>query len=238
MKKFFISALSILACTGMIHAQNDCSYLFPQTKGTSMTTKCYDANGNLLGTTNYMVSDENQNNLSSSSEIVYSMTDTQGNVVNTGTIENTCNAGNVYIKTESKSDMGEATRMLSANINLMGSYLDYPDTYNPMDPFNGAFDRTEADLTLKVKDSNVKPVKVRIYDRNFEKNEPINVPAGTFDASKISYMVEVNNENDNTTKKFKNVEWYSLGKGIVRAESYDDKGNLVDYTVMTAMNEK
>lgn len=238
MKKLFISAVSIIACAGLTYAQSECSYLFPNTKGAKMTTQCYDAQNHLLGTTTYQVESENENILGSNSEIAYSMQDITGNVVNAGVIENICNDGNVYIKTTTKADLGDVTRMLSSNINLMGSYLDYPDTYDPLDPFNGAFDQGEADLTLKTKDKSMKPLRVRIYNRHFEKNEPITTPAGTFDTSKISFTVEVHDDNDKSTKTYKNVEWYSLGKGIVRSEAYDNKDQLVNYTVLTAMNEK
>lgn len=238
MKNLFTSVLTILACTGMVNAQSDCSYLFPKTKGTTMTTQCYDAQNNLLGTTTYQVADEYDNSLGSMSDIVYTMKSSNGDIVNAGSIESSCENGNVYIKTKSKADLGDVTKMLSANINLLGSYLDYPNTYDPMDPFDGSFNQGEADLTLKVKDKSISPVRVRIYNRNFEKNEQITTPAGTFDASKISYMVEVYDGNDKKTNTYKNVEWYSLGKGFLRSESYDDKGQLVDYSVLTAMNEK
>lgn len=238
MKKLSILAVSIVACLGSAFAQDDCNYLFPNTKGTTMTTQCYDAQNHLMGTTTYMVSDENQNALGSSTEIAYSVKDTMGNIVNAGTIENTCEDGDIFIKTTSKAEMGDVTRMLSSNINLLGSYLDYPNTYDPMNPFDGSFNQGEADLTLKLKDKSMKPVRVRIYDRNFEKNEPITTPAGTFDTSKISFMVEVYDGNDKTTKKYKTVEWYSLGKGFIRSESYDDNNQLTNYTVLTAMNEK
>lgn len=235
MKKLFFFAVTLMACTCVTYAQSDCSYLYPNTKGTTMTTKCYDAQNQLLSTVMYEVSDETDNFTSSSSEIVYSMKDKSGNVVNAGVIENYCDDGNIYMKTRSKSDVADITKMLSANINLMGSYLDYPNTFPE---FDGELDQEDANLTLRVKDNSQKPVRVRIYNREYEKNESITTPAGTFDASKITFRVEVYNGNDKTTKDFKHVEWYSLGKGIIRAESYDKKNQLLNYTVLTALNEK
>lgn len=238
MKKLLIPALIIFVCTNMTYAQDDCSYLFPKTKGTTMTTQCYDAQDNLLGVTTYLVSEEYDNALGSMSDIVYSLENTNGDIVNAGSIESTCENGDVYIKTKSKADPEDITKMLSANINLLGYYLDYPDTYDPMDPFDGTFNQGEADLTLKLKDKSMKPIRVRIYDRNFEKNESITTPAGTFDTSKVSYMVDIYDGNDKTTQTYKNIEWYSLGKGFIRSEIYDNKGNLIDYSVLTVMNEK
>lgn len=238
MKKLFVFAVSIVACIGSTFAQDDCSYLFPNTKGTTMTTQCYDAQNHLLGTTEYLVSENYQSGFGNNSEIVYSMKDSQGNVINAGSIQETCDDGDIYIKSKSSAEMQDVTKMLSANINLMGSYLDYPNTFDSFDPFDDGFKIDEADLTLSVKDKSIKPIRVKISDRKFEKNEEVTTPAGTFHASKSSYNVEVYNGSDKSTQKFKNVEWYKHGKGIVRSEVYDNKGQLLDYTVLTAMNEK
>ena len=239
MKKLFILAVSAVACVGATYAQSDCSYLFPHDKGTTMTTQCYDAQNHLLGTTNYLVDENYQTGMGNNSDIVYSMKDASGNVINAGEIQETCNDdGSIYMKSKSKAELGDITKMLSANINLLGSYLDYPDTFDSFDPFSDGFSIDEADLTLSVKDKSVAPVRVKIYDRKFEKNEHITTPAGTFHATKISYNVDVYNSADKSTETFKNVEWYNLGKGFIRSESYNKSNQLVNYTVLTALNEK
>lgn len=237
MKKFFISALSVLACAGVANAQSECNFLFPTVKGSVITTKCYDAQDNLLGTTTYQVSDENMGYNSTSSEIMYSVTDRNGQVVNAGKIENTCNNGNVHVRSTSQgANMNNIGQMLSANINLMGSTLDYPDTFSAMPPFGNLFERSEAELTLK-SERKGDIARVKLYDRTYEKNDIVSTPAGQFNTTKTSYKVDVYDDNNNKQGTYRNVEWYSLGNGIVRAESYNDDDQLVNYTVLTAMND-
>ena len=66
--------------------------------------------------------------------------------------------------------------------------------------------------------------------------ENITVPAGSFKASKITYTIEA---NMGFTKTHLNVtEWMSKKAGVVRSETYDKKGKLQDYTVLSKFVEK
>jgi len=75
---------------------------------------------------------------------------------------------------------------------------------------------------------------VTISGRKVEAKENITTEAGTFPCYKISY---------NTTSKMgfitvntSTVEWIAEGVGVVRNESYNKKGKLTGYSVLTAFS--
>lgn len=236
MKKFIFSMLAGFCATGLISAQESCMALFPNTQGTTWVTKCYDAQDNLLGMTTYMVKDFSETATGPDTEITFTVNDVLGEVVNQGEMNAYCTNGDFYMKTVSNPQDMDITRMISSNVNLLGSFLDYPDTFNDF-PFTGDFKMDGAEFTIEPKGDRKDFVRVRVYNRSYDKNEKVTTPAGTFDASKISYNVEVYDNENKESKTFKNVEWYALGHGIVRSEAYGENDQLVNYTILSSFDD-
>jgi len=237
MKKLIFSLLAGFACVGMTSAQSDCMALFPDTKGTTWMTKCYDAQDNMLGSTTYVVKDYSDNIAGPETHITYTAKNVLGEITSQGELDAYCTNGDFFMKSKSQVEDPNITGMISSNINLLGSFLDYPDTFNSAYPFNGQFQMDAGEFTIEPKGDRKDAVKVRVFNRNYEKNEKITTPAGTFDASKITYDVEVHNQETKKTETFKNVEWYALGAGIIRSEAYNSNNELVNYTILTNMDE-
>jgi hypothetical protein len=64
--------------------------------------------------------------------------------------------------------------------------------------------------------------------------EKIITPAGTFDCVKITYEAKLKML---LTKTVTVVEYLAKGKGVVRSESYNKKGELIGYTELTQWNK-
>lgn len=233
MKRFIFTMLLILVFTSMAYAQSNGMLLYPKTEGATMVTRNYDANDNLRFTTTYIVQESSETDIKMS----YSVTNNAGQVVEQGNLDAYFQNGNFYLKTVGRSTCPEIDEMLASNTQLIGSYLDYPNTFD-MNPFDGVFEKEGAEFTVRDKDEKKDFINVRVYNRSYKKNEKITTPAGTFDASKISFYVEVYDNETKETKRYKNTEWYALGAGIVRTESFDHKDNLVSYTVLESLEEK
>lgn len=73
---------------------------------------------------------------------------------------------------------------------------------------------------------------VNVTNRKVEANEKITTPAGTFDCYKITYDVE-------TKVMFKvvgkGIDWIAKEVGVVRSETYDSKGKLNSYSVLSSI---
>ncbi|MBL6447162.1 hypothetical protein JMN32_12645 [Fulvivirga sp. 29W222] len=73
-------------------------------------------------------------------------------------------------------------------------------------------------------------MKVDVTNRKVEGKEKITTPAGTFDAFKVSYDVKMKMMMNRESKA---VDYIAEDVGIVRSESYNGKGKLIGYTLLT-----
>jgi len=84
--------------------------------------------------------------------------------------------------------------------------------------------------------SNVSEIKVQ--DRKVEKKESVSVPAGNYDAYKLSQQslttMKIMGMNRQSTSS--SITWISPGVGMVKSESYDQKGKLQGYTVLSSFS--
>ena len=73
-----------------------------------------------------------------------------------------------------------------------------------------------------------------ITDRKVEKQEKVTTSAGTFDAYKISYTIQMEMKMMGMTRKMEvsGADWIAEGVGSVKSESYNKKGALTNYTLL------
>lgn len=74
-------------------------------------------------------------------------------------------------------------------------------------------------------------IKVEVVDRKVESKGTVSVPAGNFDAFKVSSTIKTTGMIKTESKS---VEFIAEGVGVVRTESYNKKGKLDSYTVLSA----
>jgi hypothetical protein len=77
-------------------------------------------------------------------------------------------------------------------------------------------------------------MSTKITNRKVEILEEITTPAGKYKCAKITYDMEM---KMGMVIKLKGVEWISQKVGIVRSESYDQKGKLMSYSVLSSFTE-
>jgi hypothetical protein len=77
---------------------------------------------------------------------------------------------------------------------------------------------------------------VRIFNRKVASKEDVTTPAGTFSCYKITYDMESSTKvmGMNTSVNLSSIDYLAEGIGVVRTESYNKKGNLSGYTILTA----
>jgi hypothetical protein len=73
---------------------------------------------------------------------------------------------------------------------------------------------------------------VKVFNRKIEAVENITTPAGTFSCYKVTYDVE---SKVMFKVSSKGIDWIAKEVGVVRTESYDSKGKLVGYSVLTSL---
>jgi len=235
MRKFSLAVLAVCMFGGITSAQESCMALFPKEKGSTLVTKCYDADNNELGTTTYTVIGESENQYNENMQVGFTMVDNKGDVLNQGVLQASCEDGDLFMKSVNHTTLPNVTKLISSNVYLMADALDYPDTFS--DAFSSTFKMDGGEFTIHPKKDKKDFVKVRVYNRSYDKNEKVTTSAGTFDASRISYFLDVYDSESKETKTYKNVEWYASGAGIVRSEAHDKDGKLENYTVLASLSD-
>ncbi len=230
---FFL--FSILSTVGVVKAQGDCMAFFPTEEGTVFINKSYDASNNLLNTITYRVNDTYNYYSGTSMDMNFVISDARDNVIDNGTLTAQCTDGTFYLDMKTRALSPEIMNILGMNTELVGNFLDYPDTFNDDFAYSGDFEMDGGEFTVQSKTDKNDFVRVRMYNRNYEKNERITTPAGTFHASKITFNFEVTRNRESTI--YNGVEWYAVGAGIVRSETYDKNGALQNYTVLTTLRK-
>lgn len=76
-------------------------------------------------------------------------------------------------------------------------------------------------------------MRVDITNTKIEAVESVTVPAGTYTAYKISS--DITSKTGFMTINMKSVQWMVIGLGAVRSETYNKKGSLMGYSVISAV---
>lgn len=80
---------------------------------------------------------------------------------------------------------------------------------------------------------------MKIVDRKVEKTETIDTPAGSYETFKITQksIVTMKMMGMNKTTESSSASWFAKGVGMVRNESFNQKGDLIGYTVLTSFSK-
>ncbi len=234
MKTLFLVFMFIVSSC-VLMAQDDCMYFFPSDEGTVLITKNYDAKNTLLSTMTYTVNKMDQTVNGSNVNIVFTITNSKDSVIDTGYLNAKCEDDAFYMTMSNRVLSPDAVKILEKDTELVGDFLDYPDPFDDdfLDYNNGNFKMSGGQFTIQSKKDKKIFANIDMFGRRYEKNEKVTTPAGTFDAAKVTFNFTVT-ENKKTTR-YKGVEWYALNAGIIRSETYDEKGNLQNYSVLTTL---
>ncbi len=226
---FFVFILIISSC--MLMAQDDCMYFFPSNEGAVLVTRNYDAKGTLLSTTTYQVNNMDQPVTGSAIGIVFKITNSKGRLIDSGNLNARCDDGIFYMTMTNRILSPDAIKMLEKDTELVGDFLDYPDSFGDLN--GGNFKMSGGQFTIQSKKDKKIFAHIDVFGRRYEKNEKITTPAGTFDAAKVTFNFTITKNKKKTV--YKGVEWYAVNAGIVRSETYDENGNLQNYSVLTIL---
>ncbi|MEQ9441178.1 MAG: hypothetical protein RIG62_19195 [Cyclobacteriaceae bacterium] len=99
----------------------------------------------------------------------------------------------------------------------------------------------DSKATIRVKmgsgNANMMSNDIIIKNRKVAAQEEVTTPAGTFDCYKITYDTDVNMKvmGMNRTSTYGGAEWFARNVGMVKSESYNDKGDLQSYVLLTSL---
>lgn len=224
--KFLFAALASLF-VGATMAQ-DCTFFFPQTKGTQLIKKGYDAKGNLKSVLTYTVDEVETIPSGMEVEADYVFTDSQGKVIDKGDLEAFCQNGEFFIDMKEVLNNPTFVSTVNADLAVTEEVINYPNVSSTTSPNDVYFD--DAVIKIYSKKNRKDRKKVSIYDREYVTTEQITTPAGTFDCTKVKYRIKSRSPKE--TIEGYGYEWYAPNVGVVRSEHYNNNNVLQSYSVL------
>jgi hypothetical protein len=112
---------------------------------------------------------------------------------------------------------------MPAEIEVTGNNMEVPANPNPGDVLPDA----NVEMSMKMGFVNMK-MSANVTNRKVEAIEDVTVTAGSYKGYKFSYAVNSNALGIKVNST--GIDWYAKGVGIIKSESYDNKGNLISRT--------
>lgn len=234
MKKIFLSLFCITSFILFSYAQNFCTELFPLNEGAIMMTKSYDRNRNLLNTIELEIVKYKSTEIGNEVELKYTIFNKHNLLIEQGVLGTHCDNGKFNLAILNSSQTEPFMELLVNSPDIIGNFLFYPPTSENKN--SSAVFTPPIEYPLRSKDTDKVYGKIIITNQDFADNEAVTTPVGIFNASKTKIDFEIQTEAG--LKKYKHTEWYSVGAGIVRSETYDDFYNLVSYSELTTLESK
>lgn len=237
MKKLVLGCMSLLFTTA-ITAQTECLNFLPSEEGTMLINTTYDGNDRLIGNSIYRINRYYNLGQQLNIDVTLTLFDAMDNVIGRGNINAHCDNDVFRMRMTNSSVSKAMLDRMAGHTEIVTNFMDYPNAFSNNSPLYNPTNNTTEDIrfTITSQEDSSDNLDVRIYNRQYEDSEVIVTPAGGFDTSKITFNFDVKRGNE--TKTYKGVDWYSLGKGVVRSETYDDNNNLLNYTVLTTVRNE
>lgn len=224
-KILYVALASFLAAGAMAQ---DCTFFFPQTKGTQMIKKGYDAQGNLQSVMTYVVDDVDNRPSGLEVEANYVFTDNKGTVVDRGDVDAFCQDGEFFIEMKEILNTPSFVTTVNSELAATDQVINYPNVQQGAGDGDTYFDDVNVQIYSKKNRKDRK--NISIYDREYVKTEAITTPAGTFDCTKVKFKMKARSPKE--TIEGYGYEWYAPNVGVVRSEQYNNANALQSYTVL------
>lgn len=226
MKKIFtFSLIALLVNILTINAQ-DCTFYFPVKTGTEIELNNYNAKDKLVGSVKSKVIEQTDNSVKFSSEVF----DKKGKSVSKGEYLVQCKNGEYVIDMKSFLKGIDMEAYKDMEVDMVTTNMTMPAKLQEGQQLN------DGSINIKISNQGIglMNMTVNITNRKVVGFEDVTTPAGTFNCAKITYDIDTKMLMSSHNKI---VDWISEKVGVVRSETYDDKGKLNAYSVMVSIKQ-
>lgn len=226
MKNRFIFFFIFLGTSIVLNAQSDCSMFYPFKEGVKLEYSYFDKKDNLESKTESTIKGVKTVPNGVEAVITTTVFDKKGKEQFSGEYLVRCENG--VIKMDASSVLSPAMQQSFSNmeVTIEGEDLVIPGELEVGQELPDA----STNIKAGAKGINIVDMTVHITERKVVGQETITTPAGTFDCYKLTQTTDVKMLMG---KSFSSVDYYAEGVGVVRSETYDRKGNLEGYMVLS-----
>lgn len=230
MKKFVTLLLFAIVSSVFVNAQ-DCGSYFPLKQGNSFQLSSYNDKDKLTTVSDYNVVSLYNDGEFTVAKLHCTMMDDKGKMQDSTTYTYKCKGSDFYIDMKNFVSQQQMEAYKDMTVTVSGSEMVVPG--------NLTVGQTLPDGTMHMDIVNsgmpFATMDVDMTNRKVEAQESVTTPAGTYNCYKMSedYLFKVTTMGFGIPMNMKQIEWYSLGVGMVRSEAYNKSGKLMSYTVLT-----
>lgn len=227
MKTNLIFGILFLASVAL-NAQS-CPNYYPLQKGNSWELTNYDKKDKVESVNLVTVNSVENNANGFISALTIVTNDAKGKESGTNQLVMKCEAGVFYFDMKNFIPAETMEGFKDMEVSVEANNMQYPASLSE----NATL--PDASITMVVKNGGMTLMTfvINITNRKVLGKETITVPAGTFEAWKISYNVDSKTGFAKTQSSV--VEYLSMGSGMVKSETYSEKGVLMSYTLLTKL---
>lgn len=137
-----------------------------------------------------------------------------------------CENGTIKLDISSMMMADFAVQMKNMEVTISGNGIDIPQTLTEgMTLSDGT-----TEMKLGSNGMNFMTMKFDIKNRKVEKKENLTTSAGTFECYKITYNMDMKTM---FKRSIKVTQWLAPGVGLIKTETYNQKGELESYSELT-----
>lgn len=219
--------------TELVNANTqDCDGYYPMSKGISFELTSYDKKDKATAIIKYKIIESKSinNGIVATSEM--SISDEKGNPGMEMTFETKCQNGKYYLNLENMFSQ------LTSQYEAQGMKISIENGISVV-PNNLTVNDQLEDTTMLMKMSSTAmsmEFHITFFDRVVIGKETITTSAGTFDCMILSQKTSMK-MGEMMTITTSSKEWLSKGTGAIKSESYNEKGKLESYNLLTKFSK-
>ncbi len=225
-----LAFLFLFIFSTLLNAQ-ECPMYFPDEIGTVREMKSYDRRDRLTSISRQEIIDKTVSGNDVRVTVRTTSYDDDENEILTGDLEIICKDGVFRFDLRDFLDPNTIAAYEDMGIEITADNLLYPANMSPGDQLPDG----ELQMVVKSGQATLLTLVLTISNRTIEGIEDITTDAGTFSTYKISY--DLTTKAGFITTSSSAIEWIADGVGFVRTETYNRRGRLTGYSVLTELRK-
>lgn len=232
-KAGFIAAFALI-CLSLTLPSGDCGSLLFFKEGTQTTLTSYDVSDKVTGSSRTHYRKVTRTPGGAVVEAVQESFDKKGKSTGKSEFVLKCERGVLYFDLKMLLDEKQMKSLEQFEMKIEGSDKEIPSDLEVGTQLKDA----DVKFSFQTKEGMALPMmnmSVRVSNRKIIAIEKVSSPAGNWDCFKLTEDIEVKSV---IQLKASSVTWFNYEAGIVKTESYNDKGKLTGKTLLTELVKK
>lgn len=229
-KKIIPSAVILFALAWNLSAQGICDAYYVFEEGKQWEYHSFDKKGKLEARIfQRIISLSEQTGNAWEAEVESKVIDKNDRELTTSSFKMTCKQNMLEMDLTSALPPAMMESISNMQVTIEGNQVQLPADLSAGQELPDAYTNIKAGM----EGVTIMNMMIESNNRRVEARERLETAAGNFDCYKISYELSI---KALIKKTYKVVEWYAQNTGLVRSETYDNKGKLESYLELAGIN--